>query len=383
MTDTQEADMNPGVVLVGPLPPPFHGVATATMAIMQSALLNGRFDIALLDTADRRELSNMGQFDFANISLGLRHAWQLLGIIRKRRPKLMHLTLSQNNGGFLRDTVFVVCARLSGVRVVAHLRGSRYVDFANSRGMFMRAVVRRTFAACSRVVVLGEGMRVMGQTLAPAAPIDVIPNGCADFVGLRLTARTSGSSPVRLCFLSNLRQAKGVRLALEASARLKDAGHDIVLVLAGEWADEAEESRARAFVRERDLASVIELRGLVTGDAKTDLFLSSDVFLLPSYAEGHPWAIIEAMCAGLPVVATRTGAIPETVEDGVTGFVIPVDDVDALTDRLARLVSDSGLRERMGKDGRSAYERLLTVERSHRLLAQCWETAISAPAEAT
>jgi glycosyltransferase involved in cell wall biosynthesis len=302
----------------------------------------------------------------------------LAGILIRRRPRLVYLTLSQGNGGFLRDTVFVVLARLGGARVVGHLRGSKYVEFAESRGSFMRRVVRSTFRSCTRVVVLGESLRPMAEAVAPGIPVDVVPNGCADFAGDRATRQRPERPSVDVLFLSNLLPEKGWQLAVEAASRLAAAGRPIRLRLAGEWNSADDEARTRATVSEQGLTDAFEFLGVVSGDAKTAALLDSDVFTLPSYAEGHPWTVVEAMCAGLPVVATDTGAVAETVDDGVTGFVIPVGDVDTLAERLDRLVSDRELRRRMGLAGRDRYARLFTIERSHELLGDCWASALGA-----
>jgi glycosyltransferase involved in cell wall biosynthesis len=78
----------------------------------------------------------------------------------------------------------------------------------------------------------------------------------------------------------------------------------------------------------------------------------ADLLVLPSFAEGVPVTLMEAMASGLPVLATRVGGISELVEDGVSGYLVPPGNVDALTARLRDLLSDSDLRTRMGQEGR-------------------------------
>jgi glycosyltransferase involved in cell wall biosynthesis len=92
-------------------------------------------------------------------------------------------------------------------------------------------------------------------------------------------------------------------------------------------------------------------------------YRSADVFCLPTRFEPFGIAFIEAMCFGLPCVGTDAWAVPEMVVDGETGFTIPVDDVDALTDRLLRLLSDPELARTMGRAGRIRAERYFTWQR--------------------
>jgi glycosyltransferase involved in cell wall biosynthesis len=90
----------------------------------------------------------------------------------------------------------------------------------------------------------------------------------------------------------------------------------------------------------------VEVLGWVVGDQKRRLLESATVYVLPSYNEGLPMGILEALSCGLPVVASDVGGIPDAVTDGVEGFVVPAGDVAALGGALRKLLSDSDLRRR-------------------------------------
>jgi glycosyltransferase involved in cell wall biosynthesis len=102
---------------------------------------------------------------------------------------------------------------------------------------------------------------------------------------------------------------------------------------------------------------------------KAALLARASVLVLPSHSEGQPWVILEAMSAGVPVVATDTGAIPETIVDGVGGFVIPIGDTLALAARVTELLRDDDLWTRMSQAALQRYQERFTVERSHSALA--------------
>jgi glycosyltransferase involved in cell wall biosynthesis len=110
--------------------------------------------------------------------------------------------------------------------------------------------------------------------------------------------------------------------------------------------------RMERLVRERQLDDVVRLPGAVGQDDIRRYYEEADVFVLPSFAEGLPVVLMEAMAVGLPVVTSRIAAIPELVDDGVNGFVLPPGRVDALVEALRCLASDSALRRRMGEQGR-------------------------------
>ena len=115
----------------------------------------------------------------------------------------------------------------------------------------------------------------------------------------------------------------------------------------------------------------MELLGWVGPEAKVQTFLNCEIYTLPSYNEGLPGSVLEAMAAGKPIVTTPVGGIPEAVEEGENGYLVNPGDVDQLAARLERLCSDSTLRNRMGERSRqiiydkfeshSLVSRLLTI----------------------
>jgi glycosyltransferase involved in cell wall biosynthesis len=120
----------------------------------------------------------------------------------------------------------------------------------------------------------------------------------------------------------------------------------------------------------------------VEGARKTRLLQEAAVLVLPSRhpLEGQPLVILEALGAGTPVVASDLGAIPDMVRDGIEGFIVQAGDVDALADRLTRLLDDRSLRAEMGRSARRRYEQEYTMSVFVRRIANLW-SAISSSQE--
>jgi glycosyltransferase involved in cell wall biosynthesis len=133
---------------------------------------------------------------------------------------------------------------------------------------------------------------------------------------------------------------------------------DWLTVIAGNGAVEVSRGRAIAL----GIANRVQIPGWVDAQAVSGLLATADIFVLPSHNEGLPVAILEAMGAGLPVVTTPVGAIPELVIDGETGILAPPGSSSALADALARLVNDPKLRSRLGSNGRNRVETHFRIE---------------------
>jgi glycosyltransferase involved in cell wall biosynthesis len=158
--------------------------------------------------------------------------------------------------------------------------------------------------------------------------------------------------------VGRLAPQKGQRYLLEAIQKMVAAGEDVALVLVGE-------GPLLGSLKAQVAASGLERRVFFAGfrPEVRDLMPEFDVFVLPSVWEGFGLVLLEAMAAGRAIVASRVSAIPEVVEDGVTGFLVPPGDSDALAEALVTLRRDGVKRERLGIAGAERLRRQFTLER--------------------
>ena len=157
--------------------------------------------------------------------------------------------------------------------------------------------------------------------------------------------------------LAKLSPEKNHEMLLLAARILVDKGIDIRVLLAGEGPTrDALASR----IRELGLRETVEISGYVDRDT---FFAGIDMLVLCSTLENLPFSLMEAMSRGLPVVATSVGGVPDLVEDGVTGYLVPPGQVDMLSQRLQALVRDDALRDCLGAAGRRKLEAEFALER--------------------
>jgi glycosyltransferase involved in cell wall biosynthesis len=162
-----------------------------------------------------------------------------------------------------------------------------------------------------------------------------------------VTHRGVGS---RLVFVGRVVEQKGLKVLFESMQQLVPDHPELTLTIIGDGPDRmALEQRADKM----GLASRVDFVGSKSQTEVADLLGEADVFVLPSYAEGVPVVVMEALACGIPVVASFVGGMAELVEDGVTGFLVRPGDAEQLADRIGRLVADPELRNRFGSAGRS------------------------------
>jgi glycosyltransferase involved in cell wall biosynthesis len=162
-------------------------------------------------------------------------------------------------------------------------------------------------------------------------------------------------------YFANLYESKGVRVVLDSALMF---GHDdFRFRFAGGW-------RHDQVFKDKFLADVkqskgdIEVSDPVSGELKFQLFADADIFVFPPIMpEGHPWVLVEAMAAGLPIIATDQGAITESVADGKNGFIVPAGSPDAIAEKLNLLRNNPSLRNEMAKASRRLYEEGFTGEK--------------------
>lgn len=240
--------------------------------------------------------------------------------------------------------------------------------------------IRLANALARRAVAVSGAVRVAwGREGLDRDKVEVIHNGVAlealptdptprAGIGLREELGIDPDSRIVLT-VSVLRSGKGMPDLLSAIARLVAAGEDVTLLLAGDGPLHEELERRLGAEELRDRVHLLGFRRDVPS-----LLATADVFALPSRWDALPTALLEAMAAGLPVVATETGGIPEIVEDGVSGLLVPPGDPGRLAEALERILGDPVLARRLGEGARERVRRDFSRERWCERLSALYET---------
>jgi glycosyltransferase involved in cell wall biosynthesis len=274
---------------------------------------------------------------------------ELVGLMRRLRPDVVHLNSSKAG------VVGRVAARLARVPVcVFTVHGWSYAPYRGPVRALYRLLERALAPLTSAIVCVSD------HDAAAANGRAVLIRNAVDLAAIP-RAMPMASSP-RIVSVGRLKEPKDfvtLRRALESIER--DGWHAMV---AGDGPQRAElEGGPFELLGERD-------------DVR-ELLAVSDVFVLSSRSEGLPMSVIEAMAAGLPVVATAVGGVPELVVDGETGMLVPPGDERSLASALRRLLADPELRRQMGDAGRRRAEQLFDLGRFHREHLELYERLLT------
>lgn len=268
------------------------------------------------------------------------------------RVAVVHCHISMY-GSFWRKSLFASTARLFGIDVILHLHGSDMKEFYDALPPWAQGIASGQLNAATAVLVLSESWRDFVRSIAPGARIIVLPN-YVEIPDSRTVANGSipdaASDRINVLFLGIVGERKGSYDLLQAFAQAVRREPRLHLSIGGN----GEIEKAKAFVRELGLGRHVSFLGWVDGNEKQRLMAEADVFVLPSYNEGLPVSVLEAMAWGIPVVTTPVGGIPELITHGVNGFFVPPGDVYALQERLVALAGNASTRVTVGRAAREA-----------------------------
>ncbi|NMO02900.1 glycosyltransferase family 4 protein [Gordonia sp. TBRC 11910] len=247
------------------------------------------------------------------------------------RADLLHIHLS-HGGSIFRKSMPIFMARLRGVPVVIHAHSYNFAAWYRGTGRPMRSAVRAVLRGADRWLILGNDLAVEYTEVLDLDPkrVQVLHNPAP---APSVTA-PDPHGPVVGVGLGRLGQRKGTYDIIDAVRRLDEQTRArIHIVLAGD--DEVEQARAAA----ADL-DCVEIRDWIGPDERDELLSRATFFLLPSYDEGLPMALLEALAAGLVPIVTPVGAIADVVTSGNNGYLVTPGDTAAIADAIAEIVAD-------------------------------------------
>ena len=276
----------------------------------------------------------------------LRFCYLLL--LPKRYVKIVHIH-GASQGSFYRKYLFFLLAKyVFRKKVVYHIHGAMYHLFYEGASPFVQKRIQHFINTTDCLIVLSDWWREYFESTFQPRMIRIIPN-IVRATNDHAIARQS-SAPVKFLFLGRIGERKGVYDLLEVLQRNSES-------LAGRYmldlGGDGETKKLQALIRQYHLEEQVNFLGFVTGDHKEELLRAADVYILPSYNEGLPISILEAMSFGLPIISTKVGGIPEVVHHHQNGLLIDAGDQPAIYEAINFFINDP---EKVSQYGKQSYE---------------------------
>ena len=366
------------ILLVSPIPPPAGGIATWTRNIL-SFVKETNYHHQIIHQNTSYNLKEITRVDIlSRIRYGLKELRLITRELRENilnhHPEVIHLTSSASLA-LIKDYLIIRLARKHGIPVVIHWRFGRIPDLAKT-GNWEWKMLGRVIRSGSISIVIDSRSY---DTLIKAGFRNIlrIPNplgiGNMERISLQLRAgeRKSGS----VVFIGHLIRAKGVYELVEACSLLSCVTD---LTLVGHY-DQKVKEELLSLAAGRGNGIWLNIAGESEADLVHRLMLESELLALPSYTEGFPNVVLEAMALGCTVVATDVGAIPEMLDassDLPCGLCVPARDAEQLTKALRSLLEDPERCRLMGENGKRQVRERYTMEKVMLQYESAWEKAV-------
>lgn len=266
----------------------------------------------------------------------------------KGSPGIAHLHLA-SRGSFSRKALLARWAHFLGFRILVHLHGGQFDQFYQKEcSPAKKQKVAQLFYLAEHVVVLSNKWFCWVKDTFPAVKnLHIVYNsGPSDVLPRQHTATPT------LLFLGRIGEAKGIHDLIEALPDVIAQVPGLKVILGGD----GDIARFQQQAETAGILSQIEFAGWIEKERKFQLLASSSVFVLPSYYEGFPVGIIEAMACSIPIVATNVGGIPDAITDQQDGLLVHAGDVVNLRDALIKLLTDQQYAEKLASNALRKYE---------------------------
>ncbi len=332
------------VCLVAPVPPPYGGISHWAQMIIRHASSRPDVRILIVDIAPRwRAIHDLTVWKRV-IGGGLqfvRDLAKLLWVLLRHRPDAVHLTTS-GQLGLVRDLAVLTAAKGFRLGATYHIRFGRIPEIAEAGTREWR-LIRRAMALARTVIAIDRATEDAIRRHVPGVRVERVPN-CVE------SAEAVGAAPANpqlrsVMYLGWVIPKKGMAELVDAWSRVRTTGWRLIIAGPGE-------ASYRQSLLERCEAAGIEFTGELGHEHAMGMLASADALVLPSYTEGFPNVVLEAMERGKAIVATAVGGIPEMLSDGC-GLLVTPGDRDELANALKRIVNDGELRAQMGQRARA------------------------------
>lgn len=318
------------ILMVGPHPEKVKGgMSTVIKSYYDSELVNRNKIIAINTVVDGIKIKKLLILIGSYI--------RMFGVLITQKIDIVHIHLASRKS-FYRKSLYINLASIFKKRIIVHMHGGEFDDFyKNESNKWQQKYITKTFNKASIILALGEEWKKKINQYTNT-PVEILYNS------VNVSKENLYSDECKnILFLGRIEKEKGVYDLLNAMKVVQRFDKESKLILAGD----GEVEKIKKVIKTLNLTENIVLTGWINSKDVRELLLKTSIFVLPSYNEGLPMSILEAMALGIPVISTNVGSIPELVENDVNGKIILPGEVKELSDALIELIKDKEKRKQI------------------------------------
>jgi glycosyltransferase involved in cell wall biosynthesis len=355
------------ILVVGPVPPPRGGIASLMMDLVDSSL-KYHYDFELFAR----------QFTFPKwakdpLTRNLIRAHKYMRYFIRLLTRDYSLVHTHSPGHrFMQSAVYMFLARLLGIKVLLHLHGNEWAPFYPEKSRLNQRLIEFGLKRASKILVIREQWVGKIRELLSDPDVSLMPNMIpprrpSDPEEMERTLQRldldHGDFIALLAGAGAVGRDKGILDIIEAAPEVAAKLDRIRFVIAGGEEVPGQMDHALELIEKKGLSRWMRILGDVEREEVLRILDLSSIFLLPSYIEGMPISIMEAMRAGVPVVATPVGAIPEMIKHEDSGLLIDKGSPDQIATALLRLAEDDELGRALSARGLEVFHSRFNLER--------------------
>ncbi|WP_418637886.1 glycosyltransferase family 4 protein [Winogradskyella sp.] len=324
-------------VLILSVPPPYGGGEIRAKQL--SNHFAGYSDFVIIENTNKsKNKANQGKILLSNVIINVQYIVRNVWTILKVRPSLVYLSIPKNFLPLLKILPVLVTSKLVKSKVVGELAGRNFY-FLERKGL--------SYQLGLRILKKFDSIRVLGKSVDATLKSHglirnvVIDNGVAIPKQEENKLKSLSKVPLVIGFVGALHKNKGIFILIEIAKQLKESNINFTLQIAGEWGNNEDKIKVENFIDQNKLTANVKFLGLIHDEEKWEFYKNTDIFVLPSYNEGQPLVLIEAMAYGIPVVCSGVGAIPDTVTSGYNGFIVEEFSAVKYANKIKYLLKDT------------------------------------------
>lgn len=359
------------VLLALPLPPPYCGQEKMASIILGSRITK-EFNCIHLDTSNKQKSNkDRGRLKWINVSSTLRISKEIFRALSKNRVDIVNLPLSCNTYGFIKYVCTLFPCIIFNVRVVSRIGASHFDKFYASQNKLYRKIIRWGLTKIDCVIVRGKEQKKQ---------FDGIYNGKIEYVYIPSTGikdcawekdyNFKTKEKINVLFLGMVSLSKGAYDLLKAIPKILAKDKRFVFHFVGDIVNKEtnitflpnETLDIYKFIREKQINQFIKVCGHLEGEQKENKWKEADLFICPSYSESGPITVLEAMEHGVPVIATKVGALPELFKHKENILFVDSNSPEEIKDAVLRIISDDQLARNMVTNNYKILEGRLSIK---------------------